>query len=430
MARRTYGIFWRWHFLAGAIASPLLAIVALTGALYAFQPEIERALQSSLAVVEPHGRPQALGEIERALPAGCVARAYFFPGSPDHSWRVVCADDREFAIDPYRVRVLGRWKANGVFAAVRGLHWEMLLGKPGRIAIEWATSWAVMLMLSGAYLWWPRGRSGGAWWPRRGVRRSARQRLADLHAVLGAYALPCLLAIATTGLFMTAWAGEGRWRRLHDNAVEQLYEHPPSSKVVPGAPRISAQQALAASGLLDGAHTVSMLLPTTPEGAFALFGFDERFGKPSLGAMVYVDAYSGARLGELYWRDLSALGKLDRAGYSIHVGALLGLPGRVLACLASLVLAALAVTGPWMWWKRRPRGGLGIPPRAQRVPRALLVAIAALGWLLPTVGWTLIVVLAIELGRWTQRRWLAPRSITTVAQNAASNATSPSTPTW
>ena len=404
MASRTYGIFWRWHFLAGAIACPLLAVVALTGALYAFQPEIERALQSELAVVEPDGPPHALGEIERALPAGCVAQSYFFPGSPDHTWRALCVDGREFAIDPYRVRVLGLWEANALFTVVLGLHWELLLGEPGRIAIEWATSWAVMLMLSGAYLWWPRGRRGGAWWPRRGLRMSARQRLRDLHAVFGAYAVPCLLAIATTGLFMTAWAGEGRWRRLHDNAVEQLYEHPPSSNVVPGAPRISSQQALAASGLLDGVHTVSMVLPATPDGAFALFGFDEQFEKPSLGAMVYVDAYSGKRLRELYWQDLSALGKLDRAGYSIHIGALLGLPGRIVACVASLILGALAVTGPWMWWKRRPRRGLGIPPRAHHVPRVLLVAIAALGWLLPTVGWTLIAVLAVELGRWTWQR--------------------------
>lgn len=406
MVSRTYGIFWRWHFLAGVIACPLLAVVALTGALYAFQPELERALQPSLMVVVPDGPPHPLGEIEHALPAGCVTTAYFLPGSPDHAWRALCVDGRELAIDPYRVRVLGVWRTNPVFAIVFGLHWELLLGEPGRIAIEWATSWAVMLMLSGAYLWWPRGRSGGAWWPRRGVRM--RQRLRDLHAVFGAYAVPCLLAIATTGLFMTAWAGKRRWQRLHDNAVETLYERPPSSKLVPGAPRISSQQALAASGLFDGAHTVSMILPATADGAFACFGFDEDFEKPSLGAMVYVDAYSGKRLRELYWQDLSAIGKLDRAGYSIHVGALLGLPGRLLACLASLILAALAMTGPWMWWKRRPRGGLGIPPRAVHVPRGLLVVIAALGWLLPTVGWTLIIVLIIELGRWTWQRRRRP----------------------
>jgi uncharacterized iron-regulated membrane protein len=92
--------------------------------------------------------------------------------------------------------------------------------------------------------------------------------------------------------------------------------------------------------------------------------------------------------------------------YAIHVGAILGLPGRILACLASLTLAALCITGPWMWWKRRPRGKLGVPPRAERFAWPLLAGIAALGFLLPTVGYTLLVAGVIELVRLTRRpRW-------------------------
>jgi uncharacterized iron-regulated membrane protein len=85
--------------------------------------------------------------------------------------------------------------------------------------------------------------------------------------------------------------------------------------------------------------------------------------------------------------------------YAIHVGAILGLPGRILACLASVMLAALCITGPWMWWKRRPNGKLGIPPRAERFSWPLLVGFAGLGWLLPAVGYTLLAIVAFELGR-------------------------------
>jgi uncharacterized iron-regulated membrane protein len=89
---------------------------------------------------------------------------------------------------------------------------------------------------------------------------------------------------------------------------------------------------------------------------------------------------------------------------AFHIGSLIGLPGQIRACLAAVILAGLTITGPWMWWKRRPRKKLGVPPSADHVPRGLLVAVAALGWLLPTVGWTLIAVLGIELVRWLWRR--------------------------
>ena len=56
-----------------------------------------------------------------------------------------------------------------------------------------------------------------------------------------------------------------------------------------------------------------------------------------------------------------------------------------------------------MWWKRRPAGKLGVPPAAQ-AHWALYVLLAALGWLLPTVGATLLVFALIEAVRWLIRR--------------------------
>jgi uncharacterized iron-regulated membrane protein len=46
-------------------------------------------------------------------------------------------------------------------------------------------------------------------------------------------------------------------------------------------------------------------------------------------------------------------GKLMRMNYDIHVGAILGLPGKILAFFASLLIASLPVTGFMVWWGRR-----------------------------------------------------------------------------
>lgn len=409
MATRSYGIFWRWHFLAGLFACPVIFIVALTGALYTFQPELEDALKHDIRLVEPVGSKKSLDELSRALPSSCVPTWYNVPADADRSVAIGCKNESEYMLDPYRGTVLGDGKSHWFFHVVFWLHWELLLGEPGRVIIEWATSWTLLLLLSGVYLWWPRGKSGGAWWPRKGVRQ--RQFLRDLHAVIGAYSVPVLVAITTTGLFWTAWFGHGRWHPLHeDDPAHVAYENPPKSPLPQaGAQRIGLQQVLDASGQQTGGRSVYIVVPDKPDMSFVLYSWDPSFKDPSNSGAAFVHAYTGERQKEFGWDDATTFAKIDRYGYSIHVGAVLGWPGRILACIAALVLAALTITGPWMWWKRRPRGGLGVPGRPKKIPVALYVVLAGLGWLLPAVGWTLIAVVVFEGSRWL---WLKLRDRT------------------
>ena len=37
------------------------------------------------------------------------------------------------------------------------LHGELLIGEPGAIAVELAGAWAIVMIITGLYLWWPRG---------------------------------------------------------------------------------------------------------------------------------------------------------------------------------------------------------------------------------------------------------------------------------
>ncbi|MCW5808220.1 MAG: PepSY domain-containing protein, partial [Deltaproteobacteria bacterium] len=211
-AERLYGVVWRWHFLAGLAACPIVFVVALTGALYTFQPELDPIVDPELLVVEPAPARAAVEAVVAVAGERCAVTGIVLPPARGRAAVAYCTDERQVFVDPYRARVLGeRAPHGGVFGTISGLHWELLLGEPGRIAVEWATSWAVLLMLSGAVLWWPRGkrRGGGVLWPR--ARLSGRQWLRDLHAVLGAYALPVLFVLAATGLMWTVHAGDGRW---------------------------------------------------------------------------------------------------------------------------------------------------------------------------------------------------------------------------
>jgi uncharacterized iron-regulated membrane protein len=51
--------------------------------------------------------------------------------------------------------------------------------------------------------------------------------------------------------------------------------------------------------------------------------------------------------------DRSIADKLMRMNYDIHIGSILGFPGKLLACLVSLMIASLPVTGFLMWYGRK-----------------------------------------------------------------------------
>ena len=83
---------------------------------------------------------------------------------------------------------------------------------------------------------------------------------------------------------------------------------------------------------------------------------------------------------------------------------------RKLSCL--LALAWLSVSGVWMWLARRPVGRAGFPRAADGpVPKVAVVVILALAVVFPTVGLSLVVVLAGEwLSGRLQRRSRDPSS--------------------
>jgi uncharacterized iron-regulated membrane protein len=404
-ASRTYGIVWRWHFIIGLIACPIVLVVALTGALYVFQPELDPALDPETLVVTPGERRVPIDDLVAAAKLRkCTASGYVLPSRADRALSIYCVENERVAyFDPYRGDFLGeRTPATGVFGVIFKLHWDLLLGEPGRIAIEWATSCVVVLLVTGVVLWWPRGkrRRGGVWWPRRGL--GTRQWLRDLHAVAGAYMMPVLLLVAATGLMWTVLAGQKRWHPLTEDVVHEMWDHPPSSTVIAGAAPIGLERALAV-GNFDKSLAVYGAPPATPTGSYVLLSYDDSYEAAWLAESVWVDQYSGKELARLGWEHRSIAGKIDSAAYSVHVGAILGLPGRIVVCLAALALSALCITGPWMWWKRRPAGKLGAPPRSERRAWPLIALLVALGCLLPAFGIMVLAVGVFEFGAWLWR---------------------------
>lgn len=50
-----------------------------------------------------------------------------------------------------------------IMELVSHLHGNLLIGNVGSVIVELAASWAIVMILTGAYLWGPQGRRGGGW---------------------------------------------------------------------------------------------------------------------------------------------------------------------------------------------------------------------------------------------------------------------------
>ena len=66
-----YRAMMRWHFYAGIIVLPILALMAVTGALYLYKPEVEAFLYPVEIAARPAAerpQPQTADSTRRAVP--------------------------------------------------------------------------------------------------------------------------------------------------------------------------------------------------------------------------------------------------------------------------------------------------------------------------------------------------------------------------
>jgi uncharacterized iron-regulated membrane protein len=208
---KAYRAIWRWHFYAGLIVAPFLLILAVTGAIYLFNDEIDDALRPQLRFVAPHAEilaPSRLIGAALALHPGAATRIDL-PTANDRSALVFVTpahgDPVRVAVDPGTGKVLGAFVYNRTLVGFAdAMHGSLTIGTVGDRIVELAACWALVLIATGLYLWWPRGRRGlaGLLYPR--LRAGGRLFWRDLHATTGLWTVALIAFLLLTGL---PWAG-------------------------------------------------------------------------------------------------------------------------------------------------------------------------------------------------------------------------------
>ncbi len=458
LAPSLYRAVWRWHFYAGLLVLPFIAWLAVTGAAFLFHDEIDGWYHRDLLGVPaasagqaalPHGRI-----VGAALAAHPGAQWFRYTPAPDaqHSASVGVALPQGGArlavyVDPATARVLGELPERGTLMwTVRQLHSLKYFGPVARGFMEMAAGWALVLVASGIYLWWPRGGKGpGGVVAVRG-RPAQRVFWRDLHAITGVSVGLVLAFLAITGMpwsvlwgsQVNAWANGQNFgypagvrvqlplsgQRLadvahvpwtlqqarlpgdphaghegHGGGVASVAEEP-----LLGTP-LSLDAAMAVIGRLGLAPGYSVTAPNGALGVFTASAYPHDLGRQRV---VHIDRYSGAVLLDQGYADYGPAGQALEWGINVHLGQEYGALNQWLLLAACAATLLLCVTGAVAWWKRRPRGsGLAVPPLPAR-PEVLagLTAVLALGGVVfPLVGLSLLVVLGGDL--WWQRRLAA-----------------------
>lgn len=405
-----YNAVWRWHFYAGLFCMPFVLWLSVTGTIYLWKPQIEAWQERAYDALPIGTRAQPGRIVATALAAvpGARLSKYQLPETPRQAVRVLVARDgveTRIYVDPYRLRVLGREREDArLMKTISALHGTLLAGAPGSWLVEIAACWTITMLLTGLYLWWPRGRRGlgGLLYPR--WRSGRRLFWRDTHAVAGIWVSVAAVFLIATGLpWANAWSGYLAAVRTATGTTDGPVDWKVAGKPDAHADHRGMAMPAAAPADLDAivatADRLSLAAPVliAPLGADRWTVSSDAANRPQR-SRVTLDAATGRVLGR---RDFAQRQWIDRAvgyGIAIHEGAFFGIANQVLGTLVTALLATLSVSGAVMWWRRRRPGMLGAPPRLGR-PRygwSLAGAIAALGVAMPLFGATLLGVLAID----------------------------------
>jgi uncharacterized iron-regulated membrane protein len=337
------------HLWLAMIAGAFMVILGISGSVIAFEPELDRLLHPGLSRVTPGGTTLSLVEIGEAASKkyGEPVVAYLPSSSPDVPTGVILSRG-VVSVNQYTGEVLGlRTRGQTLLGFMRALHVRLATGDIGRNILRWSTVVMLISLASGLYLWWPRKRIRirGPWW--------SRLFWSDQHNSFGIFSLVPLLLLTATGIVI---GFEDEVSSLLDKMYGTNPVHssqtPPRSEPSQATPELTPDQAIAiARAQLPGALPYRLQMP--------------RYGGLYVVSLAYSDNRIAAgrnsisldpRNGRIVAVNLSASliprERFMATNEAIHTGSILGMPTRIIAALASILLPLQVVSGLLIWIRR------------------------------------------------------------------------------
>ncbi len=377
------------HLYLGMSVGMMLVLIGLTGSILVFHHEIDEWLNPSLLRVDPPaGQPSAYRPVDeivdaaiRAMPEGsrltygeyprndAVAYQWHFsvPGVLDPQTRIDFSLHHVF-VDPYTANVTGSRLVRpaglgGAFPRtfigfVFALHYALLLprgGDPafGDTVVSISAMMLIVSLVTGVYLWWPRGKE---WANALTIKGHAhiRRLTFDLHRVTGVCFGVVLLAMFISGVYLNL---RGPFNTLIGFFSPVIDRYAVQSQIVPNGHPISLGEAMRIvqerypQGRMDWLY-----FPRTPAGTYMICHRDiEGISLVLTRRCVVVDQYNGA-IRHVQTPESGTGGEyFIQWQWPVHSGQVFGMPGRLIVVASGLICPLLFGTGGYLWWRKRTK---------------------------------------------------------------------------
>lgn len=356
------------HLWLGLISGLIVFIVSITGCIYVFETEIRSLYEYKFTDIIPQKAPIILPEALKEIAGKALEKDLGKAINPEYEYISYYKDPTKTAnyyvyseeqslyhyvyVNQYTGKVLKIKDMNSdFFSIVIKLHYSLLLPHDiGHTIIGIAVIIFVILLITGIILWFPKNKA--ALKQRFTIRWNARWRRVnyDVHNVFGFYHFLLALIIALTGLVWSFnwmektvdWIANGGYNSApvkeftsaaslqkgkFDSVFEAHYKNKDFEILAINFPKLAT-----------GPVTITKSKSSTTYYDYEMLTYDQSSAK-LLGTHSFEDNTSGQKM-----RDMN---------YDIHIGKIMGLPGQILAFIASLISASLPVTGCFMWYGRK-----------------------------------------------------------------------------
>lgn len=373
--------FWL-HLAAGVTAGLVILTMSVTGVLLAFERQIvgwaERDLRATQSDVT--GRPLPVSAILAAAvaaspdakPSNLILRS-----DPHAPVTVAFGRERTLFVNRYSGVVLGEGAKSlrGFFQVNEDLHRWLALKGDGRTVGKKITGIAnaifLFIVLSGLYLWIPKRKTRAAFrnvaWFRGGLK--GRGRDFNWHNVLGVWSFVPLVLIVFSGMVISfPWASAVVYRAFGDKPPQST-EGPPrnGNREARGGGDSEQLDRLWTAAVTNAANvaphwkSISGRLPLSQKGPVT-FAVDEGNGaRPDKRSQLMLDPRSGAVVEHKTYAAQSS-GQKARAWLRwIHTGEAGGVPGQIIAAIATAAAVVLVWTGIALALRRFRRWIRGVP---------------------------------------------------------------------
>ncbi|WP_417874199.1 PepSY-associated TM helix domain-containing protein [Xanthomarina gelatinilytica] len=357
------------HKILGLTTGLVVFIVAITGCCWAFKEEIEslyddykKVVPQNQAILTPTQAKQLAKDV---FPNNTVHGTLF--KKADDAIEVIFYDaEPEFYqsvfLNPYSGKVIQvDDHLSGFFAFILKGHMRMWLPKDiGEQVVGASILIFIMIIISGFILWIPKKKKNLKQRLKFDWKKTTRwkRKNFDLHTIIGFYVCSLALILAFTGSVISYnWLKYVVYKSTGGDKVPAFIIPENKSKVAMDE-GIIPMDTLIVKLLKESpdAESFELHYPKTDEESIYVevsnskglyYDSDYRFFDQNTLEELETPAIYGK------YKDAKFADKILRMNYDIHIGAIGGIAGKILAFLISLLTATLPVTGVLMWYGRR-----------------------------------------------------------------------------